>query len=122
RGRLQPGGDVDSVTVGSGVVVHHAGRIDADANPHAAMLGHALVALGHHGLDLDRALGRGDDAGKFSQNGVAGGVHDPPTVPADEGQDHVLIHLEVAHRGGLVLVHEPAVAGDIGGKNGGEPT
>jgi hypothetical protein len=29
--------------------------------------------------------------------------------------------LEVAHGGGLVLVHEPAVARDIGGKNGGEP-
>jgi hypothetical protein len=29
--------------------------------------------------------------------------------------------LEVTHGRGLVLVHEPAVAGDIGGKNGGEP-
>ena len=29
--------------------------------------------------------------------------------------------LEVAHRGGLVFVHEPAVACDISGKNGGEP-
>ena len=76
-----PGGDVDSVTVDSGVVVDHVAQIDADAKPHAAMLGHALVALGHHGLDLDRALGRGDDAGKFSQNAVAGGVDDPPTRP-----------------------------------------
>src|SRR5207244_12083260 len=32
------------------------------------------------------------------------------------------MRLEYAYRGGLVLVHEPAVAGDIGGKNGGEPT
>jgi hypothetical protein len=29
--------------------------------------------------------------------------------------------LEVAHGGGLVLVHEPTVARDIGGKNGSEP-
>jgi hypothetical protein len=30
--------------------------------------------------------------------------------------------LEVPHGGGFVLVHEPAVASNIGGKNGGEPT
>src|SRR5207247_2081459 len=48
--------------------------------------------------------------------------HEHATGPADERQDHALMRLEVAHRGGLVLVHEPAVAGDIGGKNGGEPT
>ena len=30
--------------------------------------------------------------------------------------------LEVAHGGDLVLVHQPAVTGNIGGKNGGEPT
>jgi hypothetical protein len=30
------------------------------------------------------------------------------------------MRLEVAHGGGLVLVHEPAVARDIRGKNGGE--
>src|SRR5262252_3807003 len=29
--------------------------------------------------------------------------------------------LEVADRRGLVLPHEPAVAGDVGGENGGEP-
>jgi len=30
--------------------------------------------------------------------------------------------LRSRNRRGLVLAHEPAVAGDIGGKNGGEPT
>jgi hypothetical protein len=42
-------------------------------------------------------------------------------VPADQRQDHTLMGLEVAHGAGLVLVHEPAVARDIGGKDGGEP-
>src|SRR5262245_47888583 len=77
---------------------------------------------GHHGLDLDRALGGADDAGKLGHDAVAGGVDDPPAVPADQGQDHALVGFEVAHGGGLVLVHEPAVARDVGGKNGGEPT
>ena len=30
--------------------------------------------------------------------------------------------LEVAHGGGFIRVHEPAVAGDISRQNGGEPT
>jgi hypothetical protein len=42
-------------------------------------------------------------------------------VPTDQRQDRALMGLEVLHGGGLVLVHEPAVARDIGGKNGGEP-
>src|SRR6185369_5771255 len=63
--RFQPGGDVDSVTVDSGVVVDHIAEVDADAKPHASMLGHFLVALRHRGLDLDRARRRGDDAGEF---------------------------------------------------------
>jgi hypothetical protein len=120
--RFQPSRDVDAVTVDSGVVVDHIAQIDAHAKPHASMLGDAFVALGHHGLNLDRTLRRGDHAGKFSQNAVAGGVDDPSTVPADERQDGALMRLEVAHGGGLVLVHESAVAGDIGGENGGKPT
>jgi hypothetical protein len=31
------------------------------------------------------------------------------------------MRLEVPHGGGLIRVHQPAVASDIGGKNGGEP-
>ena len=41
-------------------------------------------------------------------------------VPTHQRQDHGLVALEVADRGGLVLAHEPAVAGDVGGKNGRE--
>jgi hypothetical protein len=37
---------------------------------------------------------------------------------ADQRQDHGLVALEVADRSGLVLAHEPAVACDVGGKNG----
>ena len=120
--RLQPGRDVDPVSVDPAFVVDHISQIDTDAKQHAATLGHPLVALRHHGLELDRALSGADDAGKLSQDAVAGGVNDPPAVPADQRQDHALMRLEVPHGGGLVLVHESAVAGDIGGKNSGEPT
>jgi len=120
--RLQPRRDVDAVTVDSGLVVDHISQIDPNAKPHAATLGHPSVALGHHGLDLDRTLGGAYDAGKLSHDAIASGVDDPPTVPADQGQDHALMGLEVPHGGGLIGVHEPTVASDIRGENGGEST
>jgi hypothetical protein len=118
--RLQPGGDVDAVAVDSGVVVDDIAEVDADAKAHASMLGHGLIARGHHGLDLDRAFGGTDDAGEFGEDAITRGVDDPASVPGDQGQDHALMRLEVAHGGGLVFVHEPAVAGDVGGQDGGE--
>src|SRR5438093_7366542 len=48
--RLQPGRDVDPVTVDPAFVVDHISQIDTDAKQHAATLEHPLVALRHHGL------------------------------------------------------------------------
>jgi hypothetical protein len=42
-------------------------------------------------------------------------------VAGHQRQDHGLVAFEIADRGGFVLAHEPAVAGDVGGKNGSEP-
>jgi hypothetical protein len=47
---------------------------------------------------------------------------DLATMPADQRQDHALMGLEVPHGGGLIRVHESAVASDVRGKNGGEST
>jgi hypothetical protein len=118
---FQPGRDVDAITVDPALVVDHVAQVDPDAKPHAATLGHPVVARRHHGLDLDRALGGADDARELRHDAVAGGVDDPPAVLADQRQDHALMGLEVTHGGRLVLVHEPAVARDVGGENGGEP-
>ena len=119
--RLQPGCDVNPVTVDPAFVVDHISQIDADAKQHATTFGDPLVALGHHGLELDRALSGTDDAGKLSQDAVTGGVNDPPAVPADQRQDHALMRLEVPHGGGLIRVHEPAIPSNVGGQDGGEP-
>ena len=86
----------------------------------AASMTRFLIARGHRGLDLDRAFGGTDDAGKLGEDAITGGVDDTTSVPGDQRQDHALMRLEVAHGGGLVFVHKPAVAGDVGGEDGGE--
>jgi hypothetical protein len=121
RKRLEPRRNVDAVTVDPGLVVDDVTEVDADAEQHPAILGHILVARRHSGLDLDRTRGRADHAGKLGEDAVARRVDYAATVAAHQGQDHGLVGLEVADRGGLVLAHEPAVAGDVRGQKGGEP-
>ena len=121
RDAFEPGRDVDAVAVDPGLVVDDVAQVDADAEEHAARFGHPLVARRHDGLDLDRALGRVDHAGELGQDAVAGGIDDPTAVTADQGQNHGLMPLEITDRRRLVLPHEAAVAGDVGGEDGGEP-
>ncbi len=59
--------------------------------------------------------------GELGQDSVAGSIDDAAAVAADQRQDHRLMPLEGVDRRGLVLPHEPAVAGDVGGENGSEP-
>jgi hypothetical protein len=66
------GGDVDAVPVDRRVVGDDIAEVDADAKAHASMLGHALIARGHHGLDLDRAFSGTDDAGNHPSLHLAG--------------------------------------------------
>jgi hypothetical protein len=56
---------VDAVAVDPALIVDDIAQVDADAEEHAARLGHVRVARGHDGLDLDRALSRTDHARKF---------------------------------------------------------
>src|ERR1700675_3534568 len=63
-----------------------ASKVDADAEEHAARLGHPLVARRHDGLDLDRALGRVDHAGELGQDAIAGRVGDRPAVAPHQRQ------------------------------------
>jgi hypothetical protein len=62
-----------------------------------------------------------DHARKLGQDAVARRVDNATAVAADQRQNHRLVRLQIADRRGLVLAHEAAVAGDVGGKNGGEP-
>jgi hypothetical protein len=117
---FEPCRDVDAVAVNPGLVVDDVPEVDADAEQHPTMLGHFLVAHRHNVLDLDCALSRADHAGELGEDAIAGRVDDAAAMAAHQRQDHGLMALEVADRAGLVLAHETAVAGDVGGKNGRE--
>jgi hypothetical protein len=119
--RLQPRRDVDAVTVDPGLVVDDVAQVDTDAKEHPAVLGDVLVPRRHDPLDVDRALRRPDDAGKLGEDAVPRRIDDAAAVLSHEGQDGGLMCLEVANSGGLVLAHQSAVPGDIGGENGRQP-
>jgi hypothetical protein len=119
---LKPRRDVNSVPIDPGLVVDHVTEVDPDAEEHAAVLRDRLVARRHDGLELDRAFDRADHTRKLGQDAVASRVDDAAAIAANQGEDHGLVSLEVAHRGGIVLAHQPAVASDIGGQNGDKST
>ena len=84
-------------------------------------VGDAGVALGHLALHLDRAAHRIDDAGELDQQAVAGGLDDAAAMLGDLGVDQFAPkRLQRGERALLVRAHQPRVAGDIGGENGGE--
>jgi hypothetical protein len=76
-------GDVDAVAINVVVFDDHVAEIDADAQLDAVVRRRARVPLGYRLLDLDCAAHRIDDAGKFDQQAVAGGLDDAALVFGD---------------------------------------
>ena len=84
----------------------------------AFVVRNAAVAFQHLVLNGDGAGNRVDDAGKFDQQAVAGGLDDASAVGGDGGIDGVLAHgLERAQRADFVGAHQAAVADDVRGQN-----
>src|SRR6266478_6265804 len=86
------------------------------------ILGHSGVALGHLALHSDRTAYRVDDARRLDEQAIAGGLDDAPAMRVDLGIDQFAsMRLQPCKGSFLVCTHEPAVTGDIRGKNGGQP-
>ena len=84
----------------------------------AATLG---VPLGHRLLHRDRAAHRIDDAGKFHQQPVAGGLDDAALVLGDLRIEKLAAQrLEAFERAFLVRPHQPRIPRHIGGEDRGE--
>ncbi len=119
---LQPRGHVDPVAVDVVAVDDDVADVDADAQADAPVLRHLGRPRAHAVLHVDGEGQRVDDAGELHQRPVAHQFDDAAVVLGDLRLDQLPpVRLQRRQRPGLVALHQPAVAGDVGGQNGGEP-
>ncbi|MGY3156261.1 hypothetical protein ACVW0V_005401 [Bradyrhizobium elkanii] len=120
--RLQAGRDVDAVAEDVGTVNDHVAKIDADAKLHPARRRDVGVALRHPALNLGRAQHRIDDAMKFDQQAVAGGLDDAAAILGDGRIDQLdAMGFEARKGARLVSLHQAAIADHVGGEDRSEP-
>src|SRR5260370_40714861 len=81
--RFEPRRDVDAVAENVVVLGDYVAEIEADAKPHAPVVGDIGVAIEHAALHLGGAAPRIDDAGDFRPQPVAGGLDDAAAIFAD---------------------------------------
>jgi len=75
----------------------------------------------HPALHLDGVARRVDDAGKFDQHPVAGGLYDAAAMLSDFRVDQLTaMRFEAIERAFLVRAHQSRVGGHIGGEDRGK--
>ena len=121
RGGFQARGDVDAVAIEIAALHHDVAEIDADAQHDAAVLRLPGGRRGHRLLDVDGALHGVHRAAELHHDAVAGHLEDAALVLGHQRRDDLLAaRLERAQGPHLVQLHQPAVADDIGGEDGGK--
>ena len=113
-------GDVHAIAEEVAALHDDVADIDADAELEPLVLGHRLVAPGDLLLDLDRAQAGFHGARELGDHAVAGAVEDAPAMGRDQPVDDLAMRTEGVERGLLVIAHQPAVAGDVSGKDCGK--
>jgi hypothetical protein len=117
---LDAGGDVDAIAEDIAILHHDVADIDADAEPHPAIIREFLIRQGEVSLDFDRALDGSEDAAEFGQHAIAGCVAYPSAVLGNERIGDGAMSREGGKRRHLVDTHQAAVALDIRRQNGDE--
>jgi len=100
---------------------HHVAKVDPDAEPDPALLGHVGLTIGHPALDLYGAPHRVHNTRKFRQEAVAGVLYGMAPVLFDFRLNK-LPEMGLEPRVGPLLIraHQSRVARHIGGEDGGE--
>jgi hypothetical protein len=94
-------------------------QVDPYAEYNPLFLGNAGIACGHPALDRDRTGDGLYDARKLDQEAIPGCLYDPALVLGELGIDQfAAMGSEPGESSGLVLAHEAAISGHIGGENG----
>jgi hypothetical protein len=108
--------DIETVAIEVVALDDHIAEIDADAQFDAAVRRDTSVPLGYRLLHRDRAAHRIDDAGKFHQQAVAGGLDDAAVVLGDFRIEQLAAQrFEAFVRAFLVRPRQPRVPCHIGG-------
>jgi hypothetical protein len=121
---FDPCGDVDAVAIEVVALDDHIAEIDADAQFGADVRRDAGVPLGQRLLHRDSAAHRIDDAGKFHQHSVTGGLG-PRARPGDAAVvlsdfrigDLAAQRFEAFERAFLVRPHQPRIPHHIAGED-----
>jgi len=122
RKALQSGCNIHPIAEQVGSRGHHIAEVDADPQHDAiGFLRHA-VACPHRFLNFEGATHGFDWALKFCQQGIARRIEDPAIMLADEA-GHCREALAHEPDGALLILRdEKAVADDVAGKDGREPS
>jgi hypothetical protein len=115
---FQPGGYVYAIPEQIASAHHHVADVDSDSKLKA--LGFRLVLIGgcKRVLHLNGTLNGINGAGELRQDAVSGCVGNPPTMLDNQAIHDFAVCRQSAKGARLILVHEPGVTSDIGGKNG----
>src|SRR5712692_1878449 len=115
--RLQSRRHVDAVAKKISVLHQDVAEIDTDAKSDLARGRELIVPRAQRRLDLGRATHGLDHAGELREDCVASCVENTSAVQRDKRLEHLLVRPERAERLLLVLGHQAAVLGDVGGQD-----
>ena len=114
--------DIHAVTVDVVAVDDDVAEMHAHPQQHPAVIARAAIAYLHLALNLRRAFHGFDHAAELGQDAVAHKLYDLPAMPFDRRRDQFApVRLECGERAGFICAHKPAVAGNIGRKDGRKP-
>ena len=117
---LQPRRDVDAVAEQVLPIDYHVAEMHADTELHAFARGALRIFRGDRLLHRQRAFDGIDRAGEIGEHAVAGRGEDPAAIIGDQPVEDRARGAQRPQRADLVLLHQLAVADDIGREDRGE--
>ena len=119
---FEPGCYIDPVAEDISVLHHDVADVHSDAKLHPAIRFEGAVRRRKLVLDVDCALNRGQGAAEGGENAVAGGAANSSAMLGDETVSDQAKSRQGRQRSLFVHSHQTAIARDIRGKNGDEPS
>ena len=101
------------------VVDNDVAKVDPDSEFDPRLAGHLSIPLDHSALDVNSATQRVDNTRKQHEQAIAGGPHNSAAEFLDFGNNQSVVEVfQVGVRALVIGAYQPAVADDVGYKNG----